>query len=175
MIVGLSEFMFGYAFLYEQTHNNWGDIVAAPVLPNLQQEHELGWDAHLPTNGVDFYYQFKLSDYLYRGNAKYISDGTYSTPYYRISLHKNARNRQHRLLREHSALNPYTYYVAPEFNDLALFNSAFLQRQITQRTRMIPVADCDDIFDKDQHYITYQLGQVDWFQHSEKRIRIPYK
>ena len=65
-ITGLSEFMFGYGFLYEQTHAHWGELRAAPVLPNLQQEQSLGWDAHIPLHGTDFYYQFKLSDYLSR-------------------------------------------------------------------------------------------------------------
>ena len=78
--IGISEFTFGYAFLYEQTHANWSGLTAAPVLPSLQQEQDAGWDAHLPLAGTDFYYQFKLSDYLSRSNALYIADGTYATP-----------------------------------------------------------------------------------------------
>src|SRR5262249_57938047 len=63
---GISEFTFGYAFLYEQTQRNWTNLKAVPILPSLQQEANLGWDAHLPTQAADFYYQFKLSDYLER-------------------------------------------------------------------------------------------------------------
>ena len=55
--IGISEFTFGYAFLYEQTRANWGGLTAAPVLPSLQQEEEQGWYAHLPLEGTDFYYQ----------------------------------------------------------------------------------------------------------------------
>ena len=73
--------------------------MAAPVLPSLQQEQSIGWDAHLPLNGTDFYYQFKLSDYLYRNNANYISDHTYHGPYYRLALHKKDSNRQHNRLK----------------------------------------------------------------------------
>ena len=58
--IGISEFTFGYAFLYEQTRKNWANLKAAPVLPSLQKEKDEGWDAHLPLQGVDFYYQFKL-------------------------------------------------------------------------------------------------------------------
>ena len=79
--IGISEFAFGYAFLYEQTRNNWGNLQAAPVLPSLQKEKDEGWDAHLPLTGIDFFYQFKLSDHLSRGNASYIADGTYNAPY----------------------------------------------------------------------------------------------
>jgi hypothetical protein len=90
--LGISEFTFGYAFLYEQTHANWGKLKAVPVLPSLQQEKAAGWDAHLPLVGTDYYYQFKLSEYPRRSNAKYISDKTYSGPYYRLSLHRKDGN-----------------------------------------------------------------------------------
>jgi hypothetical protein len=167
--IGISEFTFGYAFLYEQTHANWQNLRAAPVLPSLQQEQDEGWDAHLPLVGTDFYYQFKLSEYLSRGNALFIADGTYGSPYYRLSLHRKDNNRQHRRLREHVATNPNTYYVAPEFNTIDDFNAAYLSRQLTQRSRLIPVVDCDDVDDGDQHYITFQAGQQAWLQHSERK------
>jgi hypothetical protein len=168
--IGISEFTFGYAFLYEQTHASWQNLRAAPVLPSLQQEQDQGWDAHLPLVGTDFYYQFKLSDYLSRGNALFIADGTYTNPYYRLALHRRDNNRQHRRLREHVAINPNTFYVAPEFNTIDDFNAAYLSRQLSQRSRLIPLADCDDIDDGDQHYITFQAGEQSWLQHSERRI-----
>jgi len=166
---GISEFTFGYAFLYEQTHANWANLVAAPVLPSLQQEADGGWDAHLPVLGTDFYYQFKLADHLFNWNAKYIADGTYHAAYYRLSLHKRDRNRQHRRLRAHCARHPETYYVAPEFSGLGAFNQSFLARQIAQRSRLIPLTRCPDITDSDQHYITYQQGNPAWIQHSEPK------
>jgi hypothetical protein len=45
--IGISEFTFGYAFLYEQTRKNWTNLKAAPVLPSLQKEKDAGWDAEL--------------------------------------------------------------------------------------------------------------------------------
>jgi hypothetical protein len=167
--IGISEFTFGYAFLYEQTHSNWANLKAAPVLPSLQQEQDVGWDAHLPLNGIDFYYQFKLSDHLSRSNAAFISDGTYATPYYRVALHRRNLNAQHQRLREHSKTSPHTYYVAPEFDTIDDFNAAFLARQITQRSRLIRLEDCEDITDGAQHYITFRSGSVTWLQHSERR------
>jgi hypothetical protein len=167
--VGISEFTFGYAFLYEQTQENWGNLRVAPILPNLQQEQEEGWDAHLPLNGIDFYYQFKLSDHLSRRNATFIADGTYTTAYYRLAFHRKNNNQQHQRLRDLSQANPNTYYVAPEFNTINDFNASFLARQIKDRSRMIPVEDCDDVFDGEQHYITFQPGQSGWNQHSARR------
>lgn len=167
--IGISEFTFGYAFLYEQTHASWPNLRAAPVLPSLQQEQEQGWDAHLPLIGTDFYYQFKLSEYLSRSNASFIADGTYTNPYYRLSFHRKDNNRQHRRLREHASQNPNTYYVAPEFNSIDDFNAAFLSQQLTARSRLIPVIDCEDVDDGGQHYITFQAGQAAWLQRSEPR------
>jgi len=170
-IVGISEFTFGFAFLYEQTHAQWGNLKAAPALPSLIQEQQQGWDANLPLNGTDFYYQFKLSDYLSRSNAKFIADGTYNGPYYRIALHRKNSNRQHQRLRDHAVGNPHTYYVAPEFNALEHFNTSFLAHEITTRSRLIALSDCDDVADEAQHFITYQEGVLGHHFHSDPKRR----
>lgn len=167
--LGISEFTFGYAFLYEQTLKNWGSLVAAPILPSLQQETALGWDARLPIRGCDFYYQFKLSDHLKRGNATFIKDGTYVEPYYRIKLHSRNFNRQHHMLWQHAQSNPDTYYVAPEFSDIDDFNQAFLSNTITEHSRLIPLYECNNYHadDSEQHYITYQENDIGFHQHSK--------
>jgi len=169
--IGISEFTFGYAFLFEQTQANWGGLRAAPVLPSLQQEALEGWDARLPLNGTDFYYQFKLSDYLSRGNATYIRDGTYNQSYYRIWLHRHNNNQQHRRLRQHCLGNPNTYYAAPQFNSIEEFNARFLARQIMANCRIIPLTLCDDISDGEQHCITFQSANPAWIFHSEPKRR----
>lgn len=169
--IGISEFTFGYAFLFEQTQAQWGGLRAAPILPSLQQEELAGWDARLPLNGVDFYYQFKLSDYLSRSNATYIRDGTYNGPYYRLWLHRRNNSQQHRRLRQHCIANPNTYYAAPEFNSIEDFNARFLARQITANCRIIPLNMCDDIADGVQHSITFQRGDPGWIFHSEPKRR----
>jgi hypothetical protein len=158
--IGISEFTFGFAFLYEQTSQNWGDLAAVPILPSLQQEAQDAWDAHLPLLAEDYYYQFKLSEYLYCPNAKYIEDETYNQSYFRIALHKRDNNRQHRRLKLHAQTHPNTFYVAPELNNIDDFNQAFLAQNLSQNSRLIPLNDCDDIAedDGDQHYITYQMG-----------------
>ena len=168
--IGISEFSFGYAFLHEQTENYLNNLRAAPILPSLVEEAEYGWDARLPLQGTDYYYQFKLSDYLSRSNASFIRDGTYEGPYYRVSLHRNNFNRQHQRLKELSRDNPNTFYVAPEFNNLDQFNSAFLTQNITSQSRLIPLSECEQINDNDQHYITYQQNSENWIFHSQKKF-----
>jgi hypothetical protein len=130
-----------------------------------------GWDARLPLTATDFYYQFKLSDYLQRGNAKFIRDMTYNGPYYRFWLHRHSDNLQHRRLRQHCATNPNTYYAAPQFNSIDEFNIRFLARQITANCRIIPLTLCDDITDGEHHCITFQDGDPAWILHSEPRRR----
>ena len=165
-LTGISEFTFGFAFLFEQTRRNWQGLRSVPILPSLQNEADVGWDANLPAAGIDYYYQFKLSDYLFAKHAKFIKDGTYTAPYFRIALHRKDRNRQHRRLKEHSKDHPETYYVAPELTALQAFNDSFLARDITENSRLIPLAECNEINDGAQHYITYQLGDPAWQQHS---------
>jgi hypothetical protein len=164
---GISEFTFGFAFLFEQASHYWGDLRAAPILPNLYQEGNLGWDAHLPRNGTDFYYQFKLTDLLQRHNAKLIRNGTYRGPYFRLPLHRFENNRQHARLKSHADAHPHTYYVAPEFSGKSEFNAFFLERQIVSRSRLIPLEQCDEIDDGNQHYITFQYGIPGFHQCSE--------
>jgi len=167
--LGISEFTFGYAFLYERTRKYWDSLVAAPILPSLQQEAEKGWDARLPKRGCDFYYQFKLSDRLERTNARFIADGTYGGSYYRIKLYARNFNRQHRMLWRHAKSNQHTYYVAPEFETIDDFNQAFLSNTITEHSRLIPLRQCDNYssYDSEQHYITYRENDSEFHQHSK--------
>ncbi len=168
--LGISEFTFGYAFLFEQTVNNWSGLKAAPILPSLYDESRKGWDAELPLKGASFYYQFKLTEYLSRRNAAYIRNGIYDAPYYRIALHRRDVNRQHCRLKALANEFPNTYYVAPEILNIEDFNRRFMDRQITNGSRLIPVNQCKDINDGEQHYITFQQEIQDWTEHSEKEF-----
>lgn len=167
--IGISEFTYGYAFLFEQTTRNWGSLRAAPILPSLQQEATDGWDVKLPIYGVDYYYQFKISDYLSRRNAKYIRDGTYPGPYFQFLLYKKNYNSQHQNLRRLSKTHENVYYVAPEFKDTDEFNNAFLSKTISAGSRLIRVAECTDHCDTKQHDITFEKGSPNWKEHSEKK------
>jgi hypothetical protein len=73
---------------------------------------------------------------------------------------KSVSNQQHQRLKVHAQANPNTLYVAPEFNTIDEFNAAFLARQITAKSRIIPVADRNDVFDGDQHHITFQNARA---------------
>ncbi len=168
--IGISEFTFGYAFLHEQTVRNWDDLRAAPILPSLHEESKVGWDVRLPLRGEDYYFQFKLTDYLSRRNAAYIRSGDYDRPYCRVALHRRNANQQHRLLKALAERFPNTYYVAPEVCSKEEFDRLFLNRRITEGSRLIPVNQCKEINDNAQHYITFQEGIQNWIEHSEKEF-----
>jgi len=170
---GISEFTFGYAFLYEQTRKRWKDLKAAPILPNLKQEKEEGWDAHLPLKGADYYYQFKLSDYLKRRNAKFFRApyNYYTDPYFRFMLYRDkfGKYHQHISLKKFAEKNPRTYYVAPEFTTEDNFSEIFISKNVINFSRLIPLKRCKKIDDTDSkpHCITFQRGQRNWRFHSK--------
>jgi hypothetical protein len=60
--------------------------------------------------------------------------------------------------------------VAPEVNALNEFNNAYLSKQLTQSSRLIPIAQCRDIKDAQQHYITFREGDPAWIEHSTKTV-----
>ena len=128
--------------------------------------------------GTPFYYQFKLTEYLSRSTAAERLDGTYNGPYFRIKLHRRENNRQHRLLWALGQQNPYTYYVAPEVKAHDHFNDAFLSRTIVQKSRMIPLSNCEELIERDarQHAITFIEGEEGSMFHSAaKRIERTYR
>ena len=47
--IGISEFTYGFAFLFEQVNANWIGVDAAPILPSLQTEQMSGWDVSIPS------------------------------------------------------------------------------------------------------------------------------
>lgn len=163
--IGFSEFTFGFAFLHEQANRYLGSLICAPVLPSLREEAGVGYDARLPTRGIDFYYQFKISEYLKRRTATYIQDGTYSGPYYRFWLD----NSQHRTLFCLAQRKQYTFYVAPRISNKKDFDRAYLEKTVTVNSVHIPVHDCGAIRDSKTHCITFGDRGRDWILHSEPK------
>ena len=68
MIAEFSEFSFEFAFIHEYVNHNAG-LTAAPELPSLRKEAVVGWDAKLTVQGHPKFFQFKLSEYLFRSKA----------------------------------------------------------------------------------------------------------
>jgi len=174
-LLGISEFTYGFAFLYEQTRAKWDNLKAVPITPSLAQEggrggvESQGWDARLQLKkGSDFYFQFKMSDYLLDSRAKYFNQGPGIGPYYRFALHRKNNYLQHKSLRELSKKEKNVFYVAPEFSPsiyrasnvqrMESLNTIFLNGEVTENSRLIPVSQCNDyaIDDPEQHHMIYR-------------------
>ncbi len=166
--LGISEFSYSFSFLHEQVNRNGGSS-CVPIIPSLREESKVGYDAKLPTKGIDYYFQFKMSDYLKGGNAKFIKDSTYTNPYYRIALHKNSGNKQNNLLYMLAQRNPYVYYVAPKLKTDQAFYDACVGSALTARSKMVPVDSCGYISDSLQHFITYPDVGYNWKFHSDPK------
>jgi hypothetical protein len=178
MKIGISEFTFGFAFLYESTIANWDNLIGFPVLPSLKDEQSKGYDAELPVEGTPFYYQFKLTEYLKRSDAAERLDKTHTGPYFRIKLHNRDCNLQHRLLWKLGQECADTYYVAPQVPTRAQFNDAFLNKSIIANSRMIRLSDCDELADTDeeQHVITFtETDPGSNFKSTPRRIQRTYR
>jgi hypothetical protein len=176
-LLGISEFTYGFAFLYEQTQANWDNLKAIPITPSLAKEggrggvESQGWDACLQLKkGSDFYYQFKMSDYLMDSRAKYLNKGPGTGPYYRFALHRKNNYLQHKSLRVLSKKEKKVFYVAPEFSPaiyrasniqlMESLNRIFLNGEVTENSRLIPVSECKDcdVDDPIQHHMIYRTG-----------------
>lgn len=166
--LGISEFSFSFSFLHEQIIRD-GSANCIPILPSLRKEAKVGWDAKLPKKGIDYYFQFKMSDYLTGGNASYIKDKTYKTPYFRFALHKAKKNRQHNLLYVLSQNNPHVYYVAPKLLTDTEFYTACITKSVTANSKMIPVNTCGYVSDSLQHFVSYPEVGKGWKFHSKPK------
>jgi hypothetical protein len=164
---GISEFTYAHGFLYEQTLAKWSSLCSAPILPSLTDENSKGWDAHLPTMGAAYYYQFKLSEYLRGPNSNCWRDNHFRGPHFRFWMHRRDRNKQHSLLRSLASDHPNTYYVVPEFTTRDVFNHAFLKGEVLRHSRLFALAECEEHHDDEPHYITFESGFRHWAEHSD--------
>jgi hypothetical protein len=172
--LGISESTFAFAFLNEQIFTNWDQLRAVPIFPTTIREGrpDVGYDVHLQlSQGTDYYYQFKVSEYLKGPNSNYLNVGPGAGPYYRIKLHHKNNNQQHRALRILSQRCRNTYYVAPEFElgaysddeitALEYLNRYFRSNTLSDNSRKIPIHECRDFTaeeERKQHYIIYRSG-----------------
>jgi len=157
----VSEFTFAYNFLHEHHTMFQGNLIAAPILPSLFGESELGFDACLPTSAACFFFQFKRSYFITRQHPRRRNrqPPPYAAPFYRIYLHRKGDYNQHFLLKGWSGLFRTTYYVAPQINDNATYYQAARAGVSWMCSRSIPVNQLNEQFtrtDNEQHFIEFK-------------------
>lgn len=165
MMPEFSEFSYGFAFTHEYI-NRFRGLRAAPELPSLIREAELGYDLKLNYRGHVKFFQFKLAEYMQDSNA--IHWNHYRAPHYRVPITKRGTD-QLRMLRRLAAKEKHVNYLAPKFHTAAEFNSRFLSGDVNGRSIWIPVKRIPRVLDSDPHYLTFDASRNQPHWHSEGR------
>jgi hypothetical protein len=170
--ISFSEFTFGFAFLCEEIARDPDNISHSPILPNLRQETLMvppedsryylgyGYDAFLPKRGANYFYQFKMSEYLQRRDANCVHQ-SFSVPCYRFSLYKKGDYLQHERLKQLSERFENTLYVSPAIPNDEEFELALMNRNIISHSVGIELTNCNPVQrnDTQQHYIAFDFDQ----------------
>ncbi len=169
-----SEFSYGYAVTEELAAQLGGRLIGAPQFPSLYQEGQQGggYDVNIPTSGKPVFLQFKLSDYLWRENAKEHRDGVLNVPYYRMHLRPLKHSVQHNLLLDLEAQGESVFYIAPEFHQPTELNDVYLRRTVIQNSAAFAPSDIGHLPDREEHYLVFKKWSSVGFLCSDHPTRI---
>ena len=156
----MTEFSFSFAFTHELL-TQLPSADAAPYFPSLRAEALLGYDLKVGFNGIPIYLQYKLSEGLTRGQAKYWAK--YNGEYYRFDITSLRVSQQHDILKDLSVKEPHVYYVAPVFWKIGNFNIYYQTNRILDNSICVPLRRLPYLPDFDQHHVTYaNTRRFDW-------------
>ena len=147
-----NEFSYGFAF----THGFLKDlphVTTAPRFPSLVAEGKVGWDLKLTYPGLPIFFQYKLSDYLTRPQAKYWE--YYKKPYFRFDITPRKRSNQHNLLKKLATKEEDVFYAAPLFIRETQFDQAYLQDQVANLSIWAPLKNLCWLKDDEEHHVTF--------------------
>lgn len=161
-----SEFSFGYAAIRE-AENTLTEVyrtAGAPVLPSLQLEEQVGWDAKVPTLEYALFLQFKRQVYISRRHPNSPTWDQVHNPHYRFAI-DTADDQHQRLLELEQGLENDSqavgnvYYVAPRFHEQADFDDAYLTGSVLERSVIEPPSEFGDD-GMIHHHVTDAITQV---------------
>lgn len=153
-----SEFSYGFALSREMM--NLPDFTGTPLLPSTREEGKLGFDLKIPKSGYPMFLQFKLADYLKRPNSKYIKDGSYDEPYYRVAVYNRNRSRQHNILWDLAHKGEQVFYAAPAFHTQNDFDKNFTSNGIYKGSAFFNLCDLPKLEDNLDHDIVFPEGKT---------------
>lgn len=147
-------------------------FTGTPLLPSTREEGKLGFDLKIiPKSGYPIFLQFKLADYLKRSNSKYIKDGSYDEPYYRVAIYNQNRSRQHNILWDLADKGEQVSYVAPIFHTQNDFDKNFTSSGIYKGSAFFNLCDLPRLDDNLDHDIVFLEGKTSFYRwHSNKSI-----
>ena len=138
----LSEYAYGFGVTTETlAHLRSIGVQAAPFLPNLIHENEVGFDVSFSAPGAMLMLQFKLGHQLTRFVRKPSTQAAppVNRPFWRFEV--DVDNQQFIRLRSWETLGADVYYVAPRFADWRTYQRHFLREQILIHSLLLTPGD----------------------------------
>jgi hypothetical protein len=151
----ISEFSYAFALTSELIDKYSLALTGAPVFPSLYSEGQTGggYDAQIPRRGIPVFLQFKLSHCMVTRRAG--EADLLDVPYFRMLLRPLKHSRQHQLLLELEQEGNEVYYAAPEFSSPHDLNSAYLRREVSDRTAFFTPSAIGPLPDDGEHHVVF--------------------
>lgn len=137
------------------------------TMPTQIAEYNVGYDAKIQVNRKvqPLYFQFKISEFLSRKNAREYSD--FSGPYYRFKIWPEDRSPQHNNLVDLSKDGSFVAYSAPLFCTEKEFGC--YQNDVLNHSVLVPCRELPKNHGNERHFITYALNCNVGYWHSEQK------
>ncbi|SFR57362.1 hypothetical protein [Litoreibacter janthinus] len=159
MILGYTEFSFGYAITENLVRSSAICPTGAPVFPNLVQEARLGYDVRIDLPGVPMFFQFKLPSKMVKNNAREVAQlglAGINTPFFRMPLMRRDKSPQHQHLIDWERRFPNcVYYASPTFQHMEDFNAAYVAGTVHIQTAYFSPLAIGPLPDDTQHNVSY--------------------
>ncbi|GAB4200747.1 MAG: hypothetical protein OHK0022_22150 [Roseiflexaceae bacterium] len=173
MQAGFSEFSYSFAFMRELT-NEKSAVIGTPLLPSTRNEGKLGYDVHIPINGIPVFLQFKLADYMKGSRSKYKE--VFNKPHYRFNIYRRSISQQHNLLRKLASYHDDVYYVAPNFHLFGDFESNFKSNRIITKSNFFNLSTMPYTHTDEEYHIGFTQEDrltFRWLPENHKNPAVP--
>lgn len=169
----ISEFSYGFALTHELV-NTYKYLLTdqAPIFPSLVEEGKVGggYDMYLPRHGQPLFLQFKVSEYLWRTNAKAEEAKAVGRPYFRFTIYRKTQSKQHELLVKLEKGDNEVCYAAPRFHETESLNTAFFDEEIVARSVFISPREIGEIQDNKEHRVVFSNRSEDVYFCSQPKL-----
>lgn len=137
------------------------------TMPTQIEEYNVGYDARIRLDArvQPLYFQFKISEFLSRKNAREYSD--FSGPYYRFKIWPEDRSPQHNSLVDLSKDGSFVAYSAPLFCTEKEFGC--YQNDVLTHSVLVPCRGLPKNHGNERHFITYAPNCDFGYWHSEEK------
>jgi hypothetical protein len=156
-----SEYTFGATLTTEVVAALGGaaNLSAAPLVPHLQQEADLGFDLAVESEWALVFLQFKISQLMVGANAGQAAD--FGVPYLRFKVKTDRTSNgtcQHNVLRDlegNLAGIGFVYYAAPIFVSTTDLNQYAADESITEHSVFPRPSQLPTVHHGSTHYYAY--------------------